>query len=74
MRDGMLLVICLTLLIGVGIPAGLYFGMRRGGGIGQVDLLRQAGRRALRPWQPENEDLKKLAKEVEKLREPNENA
>lgn len=67
-NKGMLVVICLTTLIGLGVPAMLYAGMRRGGGIRQSDLLRKAGKTAADPWGKESKDLDELGKLVDKLR------
>ncbi len=69
MPDGnILLVICLTALIGLGIPAMLYAGLRRKGDIGQIELIRKAAKRTQSPWQPEDSQLTELAKRVNKLR------
>ena len=62
-----ILVICLTVLIGLGVPAMLYAGMRRRGDIGQIDLIRKAAKRTQNPWQPEDAQLKELDQRVKKL-------
>lgn len=67
MDSNIILVICLTVLIGLGVPAMLYAGLRRGKGAGQIDLLRRAGKQAQQPWQGEDEGLAELAKRVEDL-------
>jgi hypothetical protein len=69
MRDsGMLLVICLTVLIGLGVPAMLVAGLRRGGSVRQSDLLRRAGKTAANPWSKEDADLAELGRLADKLR------
>lgn len=70
MRSEVLLVICLTALIGLGVPAMLYAGLRRrgGGSIGQIEMMRRAGSEARRPWKREDESLEELAKRVEALK------
>ncbi len=67
-NGNILLVICLTGLIGLGIPAMLYAGLRRKGDIGQIELIRKAAKRSQSPWQPEDSQLKELRKRVDKLR------
>lgn len=63
-----ILVICLTALIGVGVPAMLYAGLRGRGTIGQIELMRKAARRSQQPWQLEDAQLKELSQKVAKLR------
>ncbi len=66
-EGNILLVICLTGLIGLGVPAMLYAGLRGRGTIGQIELMRKAAKRSQQPWQPEDAQLTELAKRVEKL-------
>jgi len=68
-NGNIILVICLTVLIGLGVPAMLYAGMRRKGDIGQIDLIRKAAKRSQSPWQPEDSQLSELAQRVEKLKQ-----
>jgi hypothetical protein len=63
-----LLVICLTGVIGLGVPAMIYAGLRGRGTIGQFDLMRKAAKRSQQPWQPEDTQLSELAKRVEQLK------
>ena len=63
----MLVVICLTALIGVGVPAMIYVGLRRGKEPGQIALMWRAGKQARQPWQKEDENLAELSKRVEAL-------
>lgn len=65
----MALVLCLTALIGLGVPAMLYAGLRRGGTVGQIELMRRATRQAKQPWQHEDDQLSELSKQVEALRQ-----
>ena len=67
-NSNVILVICLTVLIGLGVPAMLYAGLRRKGEIGQIELLRKATQRSQKPWQPEDNQLMELAERVEKLK------
>lgn len=66
-NGNVLLVICLTALIGLGVPAMLYVGLRGRGTVGQIELIRKAAKRSQQPWQPEDSQLKELAERVEKL-------
>ncbi|MEX2142957.1 MAG: hypothetical protein WD740_00045 [Anaerolineales bacterium] len=68
MDSNIILVLCLTALIGLGIPAMLYAGLRRGGTVGQIELLRRASRQARQPWQREDSQLAELSQKVEALR------
>ena len=63
-----LLVFCLAALIGLGIPAMLYAGLRGHGTIGQIELMRKAAKRSQQPWQVEDAQLKELSQKVAKLR------
>jgi hypothetical protein len=67
-NGNIILVICLTALIGIGVPAMLYAGLRGRGTIGQIDLIRRAADRSKSPWQPEDAQLKELANRVENLK------
>jgi len=68
--DGnVLLVLCLTALIGLGVPAMLYAGLRRGGTAGQIELLRRASQQAKQPWRHEDDQLTELSRRVEALRQ-----
>jgi hypothetical protein len=68
-NGNIILVICLTVLIGLGVPAMLYAGMRRKGDISQIDLIRKAAKRSQKPWQPEDSQLSELAQRVEELKQ-----
>lgn len=69
MSEGVLLVICLTVVIVVGVNGALLVALRRGREAGQIDLLRRAAHRARNPWQPEDENLRELSERVEALKE-----
>jgi len=64
------LVICLTIFIVVGVNAAIYASVKRGGTVGQIELLRRAASRARHPWKNEDEDLKELSARVAKLKQP----
>ena len=63
------LVICLTVFIVVGINATIYVALRGRNEVGQIELLRRAAKTARRPWQSEDENLRKLAEMVADLRQ-----
>jgi hypothetical protein len=66
--SGGVIAICLAVVIGLGVPAMLYAGMRRGGTIGQIELIKRAGNRAGKPWKAEDDQLAELSRRVEKLK------
>jgi hypothetical protein len=65
--SNVLLVLCLTGLIGLGVPAMLYAGLRRGGS-GQIEMMKRAGSGARKPWKAEDDQLSELSRRVEGLR------
>lgn len=66
-NNNVLVVICLTAAIAIGVPAMLYAGLRRGG-VSQFTLISKAGNRARKPWEHEDQQMEELGREVEKLR------
>jgi hypothetical protein len=64
----LVLVLCIVGVLALGYPISLYLNARRGQGLGEIDLLRNAGRRARRPWGQEDDDLEELARRVEELK------
>lgn len=62
-----LLVICLTLFIVVGINASIYALIRRGDAFHQIDLFRKAASQARDPWQREDQALEELSALVAEL-------
>ncbi|MGH2581868.1 MAG: hypothetical protein ACRDFQ_03105 [Anaerolineales bacterium] len=62
-----LLVLCLTGLIGLGVPAMLYAGLRRGD-TGQFEMIKRARSVARKPWKTEDDQLSELSRRVEALR------
>jgi len=66
--ERIVLVICLTLFIVIGVNAALYAYLRRGNEASQIDLLRQAGRQARQPWSSEDAELAELARQAAELR------
>jgi hypothetical protein len=67
--EKVLIVVCLTLLIVVGVNAAIYFLIRGSGTVTQIDLMRRAIGRARKPWLDEEEALKELSQRVASLRE-----
>ena len=67
--DRAALVICLTLFIVIGINAAIYVSFRRGEGVRQVDLFRQAFKTARQPWKSEDDALKELSDLVSDIKE-----
>jgi hypothetical protein len=65
---GAVVAICLAAVIGLGVPAMLYAGLRRGGTIGQIELIKRASGRAGKPWKPEDDQLAELSRRVEELK------
>jgi hypothetical protein len=66
--DNVLLVVCLTLFLVIGINAALYVSLRGGGTQTQIDLFRRAAQRARQPWKEEDEALHELSKRVAALK------
>ena len=64
------LVICLTLFVVIGINAAIYVSFRKGEGVKQVDLFRQAFKTARQPWKSEDDSLKELSELVSELKQP----
>jgi hypothetical protein len=65
---GGVIAICLAVIIGLGVPAMLYAGLRRGGTIGQIELIKRVGNSAGKPWKSEDDQLAELSRRVEKLK------
>lgn len=63
-----LLVICLTLFIVVGINASIYALIRRGDAFRQIDLFRKAASQARDPWELEDQALEELSALVTELK------
>lgn len=68
--DRVVLVVCLTVFIVVGLNASIYAFLRRGSGAAQIDLFRKAAGRARQPWITEDQALQELSDRVTALREP----
>jgi hypothetical protein len=68
MDGNILLVICLTVLIVVGVNGFLLVLLRRKDEPGQIHLFRQAVRRARDPWHTEDAGLKELSERVAALK------
>jgi hypothetical protein len=63
-----LLVIVLTIIGVVVINVVIYYAVSKGGTIGQINLMREAARRARNPWRPEDEMLEELSQLVAGLK------
>lgn len=70
MTDGILTALCITGIVGLGVPAFLYAAARRGNQAGQIELTKRAAARAMNPWKQEDDSLAELAKRVEGLEKP----
>ena len=66
--DRVLLVICLTVFIVVGVNAALLVALRRGNEVSQIDLFKRAAGRARQPWVHEDEALEELSRRVAELK------
>ena len=64
-----ILALCLAALVGLGVPAMIYAGLRRGSGLGQIELAKRSFSRAKQPFKPEEDQLAELAKRVEKFKQ-----
>jgi len=63
------LIVCLTVILVIGINAMLYAALRRGDEANLVELTRRAFRNARNPWKEEDEALQELARLVKRLEE-----
>jgi hypothetical protein len=63
------LVICLTLFVVIGFNAAIYVSFRRGDGVKQVDLFRQAFKTARQPWKAEDDALQELSELVSEIKQ-----
>lgn len=67
-----LLIVCLTLFIVIGLNAAIYVALTRKKGTGltsQIELLQRASQRARDPWKIEDEAWQELSRRVENLKE-----
>jgi hypothetical protein len=67
--DNAFLIICLGIVGAIGIPAALYFSLRRGHEANAINLMRHAAGRARHPWEDEDESLAELSRRVASLKE-----
>jgi hypothetical protein len=65
----LLLIICLTVLIGVGLPAVVYYWARRENITAMMNTLNRAAQATRNPWQKEAQDLDELSRRVAALKE-----
>ena len=61
-------VACLSVVLIIGIPAAIYAYLVRGDVYGQIDMFKQAGKRAQNPWKPEDDSLQELSRRVQELK------
>ncbi len=64
-----ILVVCVTLFLVVGINAAIYVSFSRKNTIGQIELMRRAANRARDPWGPEDANLQELSRLVADLKD-----
>jgi hypothetical protein len=61
-------VACLSIALIFGVPAVIYAYLVRGDFYGQINMFKNAGKRAQNPWKPEDDSLAELSKKVEELK------
>jgi hypothetical protein len=64
------LVVGVTLIVVVLINVIIYYSAAGKRSSQQIDLLRQAARRARNPWEPEDKALEELSRRVAALKKP----
>lgn len=64
------IVICLTIVAVIAVNLLIYYALRRGINIREIDIMRQITDRSKAPWKKEQQDLDELAKLVEDLKRP----
>lgn len=67
------LVICLTLFIVIGVNAAIYVSFRNRSTVNQIELFRHAIQRARHPWKDEDEALQELSILVASLKDTEKN-
>jgi KaiC/GvpD/RAD55 family RecA-like ATPase len=65
----LLTILCLTVLIGVGLPAMIFFWARRENTSAMLNTMRRAANTSRDPWKKEKQDLEELSRRVEALKE-----
>jgi hypothetical protein len=64
----LILVFCGAIFIGVGIPAALFFLMKKENMGNMVGAFKRGSQTARQPWKKDNENLEELSRRVEALR------
>jgi hypothetical protein len=67
------LILCATIFIGVGIPAGLYFMFRRDNRAELIQIMQKTSREMRQPFKRDQEQMDELARRVAELKEKEEN-
>jgi hypothetical protein len=63
-----LLIACLTVIIGVGIPAGIYFMFRRENRAEFIQIIQKSSQEIRNPFRKDQEDMDELARRVAELK------
>lgn len=66
------LIVGVTLIVVVLINVIIYYSASGKRSSQQIDMLRQAARRARNPWEPEDKALEELSRRVAALKKPGE--
>jgi hypothetical protein len=66
------LVICLTVVIVIGINAAIYAMVADRQAVNLIDMIKRSAHTARRPWQGEDASLNELSKRVEDLKKDKE--
>ena len=68
-NPALILVLCLVLMMGLGLPISLLLAARRGKEVQEISLYKKAAKRARNIWGTEDQQLDELSKRVEKLKD-----
>ena len=66
------LIVGVTLIVVIVINVVIYYSAAGKRSSQQIDMLRQAARRARNPWEPEDKALEELSRRVAELKKPRE--
>lgn len=61
------LIVCATIFIGVGIPAGLYFMLRRENRSGFMQIMQKSASELRQPFKKDQDNIDELARRVAEL-------
>jgi hypothetical protein len=62
------LIVCATIIIGVGIPAGLYFMLRRENRSGFMQIMQKSAKEIRQPYKIDQDNMDELARRVAELK------